>query len=226
MDEQEFQPWDLLVDDQGNFLVTVDDPSRCLPLQPPFLDPQKTYIRNVRKLCSLSDARLIERAFEQAARLVDLAISEQLGADLTPNRWQSRQNLNCAFAAGQFELAGQPLSVTLAPADQAQATGSADRTGKLSASNSGHRRQKYWVSNPEPLGQPRRQLHVESCPLQRRRSIRRDLCSWTATSPRLLTRPKPAERTISESRPKCWQQKTNHKRSSNYESNPLRRRQD
>jgi hypothetical protein len=45
---------------------------------------------------------------------------------------------------------------------EAQATGSAYRAGKLSASNSGHRRQKYWVSNPEPLGQLHRQLHLES----------------------------------------------------------------
>jgi inosine-uridine nucleoside N-ribohydrolase len=60
----EFQPWDLLVDDQGNFLIAMDRESLCLPLQPPFLDPEKTEFRNVRKLCSLPDARLISKAFE------------------------------------------------------------------------------------------------------------------------------------------------------------------
>jgi hypothetical protein len=105
IDEQQFQPWDLLVDDQGNFLVTVDDPAAACRYNQPFLDPQKTYIRNVRKLCSLSDARLIERAFEQqpdwsispsvsSPELAAIALewSEQirLSPDLEKNRRRGR----------------------------------------------------------------------------------------------------------------------------------------
>ena len=34
MDEQQFQPWDLLVDDQGNSLVLVDDHHTASPNHP------------------------------------------------------------------------------------------------------------------------------------------------------------------------------------------------
>jgi hypothetical protein len=54
--------------------------------------------------------------------------------------------------AGRFELAGQPLSVTVAAADEAQTAGAADGGGEKAAGNEVYGRQQYGVPDTEPVG--------------------------------------------------------------------------